>query len=44
MCLLHQFGSSRLAEMTGKDVVVVLADHRIAEGSVLRDVDLTVVV
>ena len=44
MCLLYQIGSSQLAKMTGKDVVVVLANHRIAEGSVLRDVDLTVIV
>ena len=44
MCSSHEFGSSQLAEMTDKDVVVVLADHRVTEGSVLRDVDLTVVV
>ena len=43
MRLLHQFGSPRLAEVTGKDIIVISADHRIAKGSVLRHVDLTVV-
>ena len=42
--LLHQFGSSQLAKLTGKDIIVILADHRIAKGSVLQNVDLTIIV